>query len=111
MTVNNQIAVGTLMNLADNPNRASIGQKWRESDVTHRVPIIVTGNDFSTLYAPLIRDGRMEKFYWYVVLSGAVLYNDGSPTETSGLEYFSFHLALCIIRCLLAFLALTFYTV
>ncbi|VAH92404.1 unnamed protein product [Triticum turgidum subsp. durum] len=29
-----------------------------------RVPIVVTGNDFSTLYAPLIRDGRMEKFYW-----------------------------------------------
>ncbi len=22
------------------------------------------GNDFSTLFAPLIRDGRMEKFYW-----------------------------------------------
>jgi hypothetical protein len=29
-----------------------------------RVPIIATGNDFSTLYAPLIRDGRMDKFYW-----------------------------------------------
>merc|ERR1712118_241367 len=28
------------------------------------VPIICTGNDFSTLYAPHIRDGRMEKFYW-----------------------------------------------
>jgi len=28
------------------------------------VPIICTGNDFSTLYAPLIRDGRMEKYYW-----------------------------------------------
>lgn len=66
MTVNNQIVVGTLMNLSDNPTRVSIGQRWRESDVTHRVPIIVTGNDFSTLYAPLIRDGRMEKFYWYV---------------------------------------------
>nr|XP_009381906.2 PREDICTED: ribulose bisphosphate carboxylase/oxygenase activase, chloroplastic [Musa acuminata subsp. malaccensis] len=64
MTVNNQIVVGTLMNLSDNPTRVSIGQKWRESDVVHRVPIIVTGNDFSTLYAPLIRDGRMEKFYW-----------------------------------------------
>ena len=25
-----------------------------------RVPVIATGNDFSTLYAPLIRDGRME---------------------------------------------------
>lgn len=64
MTVNNQIVIGTLMNLSDNPTRVSIGQKWREFDVTHRVPIIVTGNDFSTLYAPLIRDGRMEKFYW-----------------------------------------------
>jgi hypothetical protein len=66
MTVNNQIVSGTLMNLADNPTRVSIGQKWRESDITNRVPIIITGNDLSTLYAPLIRDGRMEKFYWYV---------------------------------------------
>jgi hypothetical protein len=24
----------------------------------------LSGNDFSTLYAPLIRDGRMEKYYW-----------------------------------------------
>ncbi|XP_021729563.1 ribulose bisphosphate carboxylase/oxygenase activase, chloroplastic-like [Chenopodium quinoa] len=64
VTVNNQIVSGTLMNLADNPTRVSTGQKWRESDVTHRIPIIVTGNDFSTIYAPLIRDGRMEKFYW-----------------------------------------------
>lgn len=65
MTVNNQIVVGTLMNLSDNPTRVSIGQDWRESDITNRVPIIVTGNDLSTIYAPLIRDGRMEKFYWY----------------------------------------------
>ncbi|KAK6911135.1 ATPase, AAA-type, core [Dillenia turbinata] len=64
MTVNNQIVVGTLMNLSDNPTRVSIGQDWRESDTTNRVPIIVTGNDFSTIYAPLIRDGRMDKFYW-----------------------------------------------
>ncbi|KAJ8444888.1 hypothetical protein Cgig2_015234 [Carnegiea gigantea] len=64
VTVNNQIVVGTLMNLADNPTRVSVGQNWRESDTTHRIPVIVTGNDFSTIYAPLIRDGRMEKFYW-----------------------------------------------
>ncbi|EXC14088.1 Ribulose bisphosphate carboxylase/oxygenase activase [Morus notabilis] len=64
MTVNNQIVVGTLMNLADNPTRVSVGQDWREADITNRIPIIVTGNDFSTIYAPLIRDGRMEKFYW-----------------------------------------------
>ncbi|KAJ1405862.1 P-loop containing nucleoside triphosphate hydrolase [Sesbania bispinosa] len=64
MTVNNQIVVGTLMNLSDNPTRVSVGQDWRESDITNRIPIIVTGNDFSTIYAPLIRDGRMDKFYW-----------------------------------------------
>ncbi|KAL9224789.1 hypothetical protein vseg_000792 [Gypsophila vaccaria] len=64
VTVNNQIVSGTLMNLADNPTRVSIGQDWRESDITHRIPIIVTGNDFTTIYAPLVRDGRMEKFYW-----------------------------------------------
>lgn len=68
MTVNNQIVVGTLMNLSDNPTRVSIGQDWRESDITNRVPVIVTGNDFSTLYAPLVRDGRMDKFYWCVSL-------------------------------------------
>jgi hypothetical protein len=62
--VNNQIVIGTLMNICDDPNRVSIGANWRESDTIKRVPIIVTGNDFSTLYAPLIRDGRMEKFYW-----------------------------------------------
>lgn len=75
MTVNNQIVVGTLMNLSDNPTRVSIGQDWRESDVTKRIPVIVTGNDFSTIYAPLIRDGRMEKFYWYMIFAsqGAAL--------------------------------------
>ncbi|KAL1559014.1 ribulose bisphosphate carboxylase/oxygenase activase, chloroplastic-like isoform X2 [Salvia divinorum] len=64
MTVNNQIVVGSLMNIADNPTRVSIGQGWREADITHRIPIIVTGNDFARIYAPLIRDGRMDKFYW-----------------------------------------------
>ena len=33
-----------------------------ESDIA--APTCPAGNDFSTLYAPLIRDGRMEKFYW-----------------------------------------------
>uniref|UniRef100_A0A2P2KW00 Ribulose bisphosphate carboxylase/oxygenase activase, chloroplastic n=1 Tax=Rhizophora mucronata TaxID=61149 RepID=A0A2P2KW00_RHIMU len=81
MTVNNQIVVGTLMNLADNPTRVSIGQKWRESDVSNRVPIIVTGNDFSTIYAPLIRDGRMEKFYC-VLLAGSLLMKISSTLFT-----------------------------
>ncbi|EFN56322.1 hypothetical protein CHLNCDRAFT_144763 [Chlorella variabilis] len=64
ITVNNQMVVGTLMNICDNPTRISIGQGWMENDVTRRIPIIVTGNDFSTIFAPLVRDGRMDKFYW-----------------------------------------------
>jgi len=103
--VNTQMVVGTLMNLADEPNVVSTGQTWRTQvrqvgqaagcgawplawvqhsqpamsgraraatsaelwwegaqDRIQRVPIIVTGNDLSTLFAPLVRDGRMAKW-------------------------------------------------
>jgi hypothetical protein len=33
-------------------------------DVSYNQSCWMAGNDFSTLYAPLIRDGRMEKYYW-----------------------------------------------
>ncbi|KAL8171569.1 hypothetical protein V2J09_023373 [Rumex salicifolius] len=62
-TVNNQMVNATLMNIADNPTNVQLPGMYNKQD-NARVPIIVTGNDFSTLYAPLIRDGRMEKFYW-----------------------------------------------
>ncbi len=62
-TVNNQMVNATLMNIADNPTNVQLPGIYTKDEIP-RVPIIVTGNDFSTLYAPLIRDGRMEKFYW-----------------------------------------------
>ncbi len=62
-TVNTQLVNGTLMNIADNPTDVQLPGSY-ETEPIHRVPIIVTGNDFSTLYAPLVRDGRMDKFYW-----------------------------------------------
>ncbi|MBD0345931.1 MAG: ribulose bisphosphate carboxylase small subunit [Coleofasciculus sp. Co-bin14] len=62
-TVNTQLVNGTLMNIADNPTDVQLPGSY-DATPLHRVPILVTGNDFSTLYAPLIRDGRMEKFYW-----------------------------------------------
>ncbi|MBW3586938.1 MAG: ribulose bisphosphate carboxylase small subunit [Cyanobacteria bacterium 0813] len=62
-TVNTQMVNATLMNIADNPTNVQLPGSY-DSTPLDRVPIIVTGNDFSTLYAPLIRDGRMEKFYW-----------------------------------------------
>jgi ribulose bisphosphate carboxylase small subunit len=56
------------------------------------VPIIVTGNDFGTLYAPLVRDGRMEKFYWEpnrddrLKIAQGIFETDGlSPSEVEQL--------------------------
>ena len=63
-TVNSQMVVGTLMNLCDNPKRVSVGQDWQGKDIIRRVPIIITANDLNTIYAPMLRDGRMEKFHW-----------------------------------------------
>jgi len=62
-TVNNQMVNATLMNIADNPTNVQLAGTYNNDEIP-RVPIICTGNDFSTLYAPLIRDGRMDKFYW-----------------------------------------------
>merc|ERR1712118_530383 len=49
--------------LGINPTNVQLPGVYKTEEIP-RVPIICTGNDFSTLYAPLIRDGRMEKFYW-----------------------------------------------
>lgn len=62
-TVNTQLVNATLMNIADNPTNVQLPGSY-ELEPNPRIPIIVTGNDFSTLYAPLVRDGRMEKFFW-----------------------------------------------
>ena len=62
-TVNNQMVNATLMNIADNPTNVQLPGVYNKEEIP-RVPVICTGNDFSTLYAPLIRDGRMEKYYW-----------------------------------------------
>jgi len=92
ITVNNQIVQASLMNLCDNPTRVSLGARradsrawdsrderdaFREADPVFqrrdalvgsvrclRVPIVVTGNDFSRLYAPLTRAGRMDLWHW-----------------------------------------------
>ncbi|MEM1310481.1 MAG: ribulose bisphosphate carboxylase small subunit [Cyanobacteria bacterium P01_D01_bin.71] len=62
-TVNTQLVNNTLMNIADNPTNVQLPGSYDDQPI-QRVPVIVTGNDFATLYEPLVRDGRMEKFYW-----------------------------------------------
>jgi ATPase family associated with various cellular activities (AAA) len=56
-TVNRQNVFGELMHLADYPNSVMGVQ-------TARIPIIMTGNDFTKLYEPLVRAGRMTAFEW-----------------------------------------------
>ena len=56
-TVNSQTLFGELMHLCDYPR--SVDRKD-----TERIPIIITGNDFSKLYRPLVRTGRMSLFSW-----------------------------------------------
>ncbi|CAI9098278.1 OLC1v1034901C1 [Oldenlandia corymbosa var. corymbosa] len=85
-TVNNQMVNATLMNIADNPTNVQLPGMYNQQE-NPRVPIIVTGNDFSTLYAPLIRDGRMEKFYWAptredrIGVCGGIFRSDNVPRE------------------------------
>lgn len=56
-TVNHQTVLGELMNLVDDPYLVG-GVR------TRRLPVIMTGNDFTKLYAPLRRPGRMHLFEW-----------------------------------------------
>jgi len=83
-TVNTQLVSATLMNIADHPTDVQLPGSY-DANPLHRVPIIVTGNDFSTLYAPLIREGRMEKYYWEpsreerIGIVGGIFAADGLP--------------------------------
>ncbi|GBF91656.1 ribulose bisphosphate carboxylase oxygenase, chloroplastic [Raphidocelis subcapitata] len=64
-TVNTQILQGSLMALCDDPLLVSTGAEWAAVKASPlRVPIFVTANDLSLLYAPLVREGRMDKFYF-----------------------------------------------
>ena len=56
-TINQINVFGELMHLVDYP--ALVAGKE-----TNRIPIIITGNDFTKLYNPLVRAGRMSTFEW-----------------------------------------------
>lgn len=52
-TVNTQHIVGELMQISDPHGNQGA-----------RIPIIITGNNFNTIYTPLKRSGRIARFYW-----------------------------------------------
>jgi AAA+ superfamily predicted ATPase len=57
-TVNHQQVIAQIMHLADSPTLLE------RHGTTKRVPVFITGNDFSKLYPPLRRPGRMLSFFW-----------------------------------------------
>lgn len=56
-TANRQSVFGELMHLADYPTIV-------ENRRVPRVPIILTGNDFTKMHGPAVRPGRMRAFAW-----------------------------------------------
>lgn len=56
-TVNRQVVLGQLMAFCDFPTQVA-------GKPVSRVPIIVTGNNPTILYGPLMRPGRMRAFQW-----------------------------------------------
>jgi SpoVK/Ycf46/Vps4 family AAA+-type ATPase len=56
-TINTWLLIGDLMALADFPMEV-------DNKVTSRIPIVITGNDFSKLHPPLLRPGRTKLFEW-----------------------------------------------
>jgi ATPase family protein associated with various cellular activities (AAA) len=67
-TVNRQTVFGELMHLCDYPTSV-------DNKLVQRVPIIVTGNNFSGLYGPMVRPGRMVAMSWVPTVeerSGAI---------------------------------------
>jgi hypothetical protein len=56
-TVNSQLLTGFLMNLNDDVASCRVG-------TGRRLPVYLTGNDFSCLHGPLVRPGRIDFFTW-----------------------------------------------
>ena len=60
-TTNRQMVFGELMHITDYPNIV-------DGKETRRIPVVITGNDFTKLYEPLVRAGRMTAFSWIPTL-------------------------------------------
>lgn len=56
-TVNRQLVIGELMHLCDRPQSV-------QGVPNERVPVFLTANDFTKLYGPLMRLGRMKLYHW-----------------------------------------------
>jgi hypothetical protein len=81
-TINTQTVYGELMHLVDYPTDV-------ERQKTLRVPLILTGNDFTKLYSPLVRAGRMTSLTWRPTLDERSNVVNGIFPELSGIDSLS----------------------
>jgi hypothetical protein len=88
-TMNRQTVLGELMHMVDYPTEIE-GRK------TRRVPVILTGNDFTKLYGPLVRAGRMTAFEW-------------KPLDEERAAILSVMLGLDVAKCITLILELRTY--
>ena len=64
-TMNRQLLIKTLIDLADNPYKINKNDnEIRIEYETSRIPIIITMNDETKMYSPLMRNGRTKRFQW-----------------------------------------------
>lgn len=68
-TMNRDLVVGAVMSLCDSPLLVDVPDESKRDDhggrvLTRRVPIIITGNDFSNSYPALLRPGRARHLRW-----------------------------------------------
>jgi hypothetical protein len=90
-TVNTQNVAASLMAICDDPTTVGGGGAWAaDSRLLPRVPIFTTANDLTPLYAPLVREGRMDKFFFAptrqeVADAVAAIFSDLDAAETAAL--------------------------
>ena len=104
-TVNTQNVYAELMNLVDEPTKV-------ENMETPRIPIIITGNDFSKLYSPLVRAGRMTSFEWAPTFDERVeiLHSIFPEFSKHNLEFFLKNLLRRTNKKVHSYLSIAFYT-
>ncbi len=82
-TINSDLLTGYLMNLAENTGN-------------EKVPIILTANDLSKVYGPMLRVGRADRFYWQPTTEEKMqiiqqIFNSivANPTEKGFINFFN----------------------
>lgn len=95
-TMNRQLLIKALIDLADNPKKVTVLEpdEYRRSYDTFRIPFVITLNDDTKMYEPLMRNGRTTLLHWIPnkeeiekiinnIFRGIILSNNGQEISAS----------------------------